>query len=309
MPSNVNSRRGLTVPLKIAGKSVVKEVTDKSTQVDANAVWTSVKKLLRPWGIPSAGQLQTARFRFLKLMTEDWTFDTETSVAEYLYDYVITCDKCIFHNNTNDHLFMHAFPCLEKEGLRLGEPVKEGAQKKIFRVPSCSGIYLSVLKTGKDLDNFKRQIDAMKDLAENGFDTLKTTDIFKTPGGARAFLSVIEEAKPVRVLGGVFLKDPKKTKARSTLITTLKPPSCRKGALSVALDALKKLRTFIAGDESRRKALLSDLQCLVTPDGRLIWHDPTPFDIEIEEKTTYFETLREQLDFLIAQLQGMAEGK
>jgi hypothetical protein len=93
------------------------------------------------------------------------------------------------------------------------------------------------------------------------------------------------------------------------LITTLKPPSCRKGALSVALDALKKLRTFIAGDESRRKALLSDLQCLVTPDGRLIWHDPTPFDIEIEEKTTYFETLREQLDFLIAQLQGMAEGK
>jgi hypothetical protein len=298
------------MPLRIAGKDVVTNVVDDLTQIGTESVWESIKLSLQNKGIVSSGQMHTARVKFLSQIAVDKEYESNELLSDFVYRHIQERDQGPLPDNPNDQLFIDVFPRLEGNKSELVK-VTHGAQKDIYYHQQRNDIYVSEIKEGKDANNFAEQVKTMKSLNREGFETLKTSDVFDTPWGTRAFLSVKEEAKPVRVLSGVVLNNPNKTKATSQLIQALpKKGENAVEAVGVALKTLEKLRDFIAVEPSRRLRLLSDLQCLVASDGRLIWHDPTPYDevLQMQAQTKLTDDHLKKLKYLITVLTSMASG-
>ncbi|TKC81430.1 hypothetical protein FAZ69_27765 [Trinickia terrae] len=290
------------MPLKIAGKEVVGTVVDDTTQIQSDSVWSAVRLLLEAKGIVSAAQLQTARVEYSRQLGGTKAYESNEQFADTLYEYVKARDTGVLGLNPNDQHFLNAFPELQEGKANLAVATTQGAHKNVYYFQQHNNVYLSEAKPGGDAREFEQQVKTMGSLRAEGFSTLQTTDVFDTPWGTRAFLSLKEQAAPVRILGGVVLNSQSKTKSDSQVITKLRQRvSDAPLAYGTALADLKRLRAFVDKDRPRRLSLLYDLQCLMAHDGRLIFHDPSPFDktLPIHQQNKLGDKQFKQLDWLI----------
>lgn len=315
---------GMTIKLEgcvVAFKIADGEEERKESDVDAERLWGDLYEPLRARGVVNSAQQASCRVIFKGAIedAESRDYSTVDEVALFIQKKL----------NENFHM-VGVVPNASRfdspiaklgdkkniKNLKNGKVDVKGAYKTPYTIEGETDFLFSEVRSD-GLVKAKAQLKMMSSLQEKGLKVLEASEFFMTDWGAQGFVSVrVLDSVSVSILKGVKLNVIGLPAISSGVFYTA---VVKNGVynnpvkLATCLGHLKSLKGFASSDDCL--SFFNDLQCLVSPNGDLTFHDPSLITL-IEGR--YAETLRKErlkLEILIDRLsarllnlQGSATG-
>lgn len=299
--------------IKLNGCVVAFQIADgeeerKESDVDAERLWRDLYEPLRARGVVNSAQQHSCRVIFNRAIedAESRDYSTVDEVALFLQKKL----------NENFHI-VGVIPNASRfdspiaklgdkkniKNLKNGNVDVKGAYKTPYTIEGEKGFLFSEVRND-GLEKAKDQLKMMSKLQEKGLKVLEASEFFMTDWGTQGFVSVrVMDSVSVSILKGVRLN-------------VIGLPAISSGVfyaavikngvyndpvkLATCLGHLKSLKGFTSSDDCL--SFLNDLQCLISPNGDLTFHDPSLITLV---KGRYAETLRKErlkLEILIDRL-------